>query len=41
MKKLWEVRELSTVVILILEILFFTWWLWPDGPRPHPRPLQP
>ena len=36
MKKLWEVRELSTVVILILEILFFTWWLWPEGHRPHP-----
>jgi ribose transport system permease protein len=35
-KKLWEVRELSTVVILILEIIFFTWWLWPEGNRPHP-----
>jgi ribose/xylose/arabinose/galactoside ABC-type transport system permease subunit len=35
-KKLWEVRELSTVVILILEVLFFTWWLWPDGNRAHP-----
>lgn len=36
MKKLWHIRELSTVVILLLEILFFTWWLWPDGSRPHP-----
>ena len=36
MKKLWEVRELSTVAILVLEILFFTWWLWPDGVRSHP-----
>jgi ribose transport system permease protein len=35
-KKLWEVRELSTVAILIVEILFFTWWLWPDSNRPHP-----
>jgi len=35
-KKLWHIRELSTVVILLLEILFFTWWLWPDGSRPHP-----
>src|SRR5258708_73898 len=35
-KKLWEVRELSTVAILVLEILFFTWWLWPDGNRSHP-----
>jgi ribose transport system permease protein len=36
MKRLWQAREFSTVVILVLEILFFTWWLWPDGPRPHP-----
>ena len=36
MKKVWQVREFSTVVILVLEILFFTWWLWPDGNRSHP-----
>lgn len=36
MKRLWQVRELSTVAILVLEILFFTWWLWPDGTRSHP-----
>ena len=36
MKKLWQVRELSTVAILVLEILFFTWCLWPDGDRSHP-----
>jgi ribose/xylose/arabinose/galactoside ABC-type transport system permease subunit len=36
LKKLFEVRELSTVAILALEILFFTWWLWPEGNRPHP-----
>jgi ribose/xylose/arabinose/galactoside ABC-type transport system permease subunit len=35
-KKLWEVRELSTVAILVLEILFFGWYLWPDGDRSHP-----
>jgi ribose transport system permease protein len=35
-KKLWEIRELSTVVILVLEVLFFTWWLWPEGSRSHP-----
>jgi len=35
-KKLWEVRELSTVAILVLEVLFFAWYLWPDGNRPHP-----
>ena len=36
MKRFWHVRELSTVVILILEIAFFGWYLWPDGTRPHP-----
>jgi ribose/xylose/arabinose/galactoside ABC-type transport system permease subunit len=35
-KKLWEIRELSTVAILVFEVLFFTWWLWPDGTRSHP-----
>jgi ribose transport system permease protein len=34
--KPWQAREFSTVVILVLEILFFTWWLWPDGDRAHP-----
>lgn len=36
MKKLWEIRELSTLVILIFEVLFFTWYLWPEGSRSHP-----
>src|SRR5256885_9844469 len=36
MKKLWQAREFSTVAILVLEILFFTWWLWPEGSRTHP-----
>jgi len=36
MKKFWHAREFSTVVILVLEILFFTWWLWPEGSRTHP-----
>jgi ribose transport system permease protein len=35
-KRLWQVRELSTVAILVVEIAFFTWWLWPDGGRTHP-----
>jgi ribose transport system permease protein len=35
-KKLWEVRELSTVAILVAEIAFFAWYLWPDGDRAHP-----
>lgn len=36
MKKFWHIRELSTVAILVLEILFFTWWLWPESGRSHP-----
>lgn len=36
MKKLWHTRELSTVAILILEIAFFGWYLWPEGNRAHP-----
>ena len=36
MKKLWQVREISTVAILLFEILFFSWYLWPDGNRAHP-----
>jgi len=36
LKKLWEIRELSTVAILVLEVLFFAWYLWPDGSRSHP-----
>jgi ribose/xylose/arabinose/galactoside ABC-type transport system permease subunit len=35
-KRLWQIRELSTVVILALEIAFFTWWLWPEAGRTHP-----
>lgn len=35
-RRAWHVRELSTLVILLLEIAFFSWYLWPDGPRPHP-----
>lgn len=36
MKRLWHIRELSTVAILVAEILFFSWYLWPDGDRRHP-----
>jgi ribose/xylose/arabinose/galactoside ABC-type transport system permease subunit len=35
-KRLWETREASTVAILLLEIAFFGWYLWPDGDRSHP-----
>src|SRR5690242_7823000 len=36
MKRLRAARELSTVAILIAEILFFTWYLWPEDGRAHP-----
>lgn len=36
MKQLRAVRELSTVAILIAEVLFFAWYLWPDADRAHP-----
>ena len=36
MKRLWQIRELSTVVILVIEVIFFTWWLWPEAGRTHP-----
>ena len=36
MRALWKTRELSTLLVLALEVAFFTWYLWPDGPRAHP-----
>ena len=36
MKSLRGIRELSTVAILALEVLFFTWYLWPEAGRSHP-----
>ena len=36
MKELFRARELSTVAILLAEVLFFTWYLWPDAGRSHP-----
>jgi ribose/xylose/arabinose/galactoside ABC-type transport system permease subunit len=35
-RRLWHLRELSTVAILVLEILAFGWYLWPEPGRPHP-----
>src|SRR5437773_7885469 len=32
----WHARELSTLAILAIEVLFFTWYLWPEGNRSHP-----
>lgn len=36
MRRLWHMRETSTIAILALEILFFTWYLWPEAGRSHP-----
>lgn len=36
MTRFWHARELSTVAILALEVIFFTWYLWPAGGRAHP-----
>jgi ribose/xylose/arabinose/galactoside ABC-type transport system permease subunit len=36
MRRLRAVRELSTVAILVAEILFFAWYLWPEAGRAHP-----
>lgn len=36
MKSLWKVREFSTLLILAIEVLFFTWYLWPAGGGAHP-----
>jgi ribose transport system permease protein len=35
-RRAWHAREASTVAILLVEVLFFTWYLWPDGDRSHP-----
>jgi ribose/xylose/arabinose/galactoside ABC-type transport system permease subunit len=35
-KRLWQTRELSTVLILAIEVLFFAWYLAPEGGRFHP-----
>ncbi len=36
LRALLRVRELSTLLILIGEIAFFTWYLWPEAGRTHP-----
>ncbi|MGI8783503.1 MAG: ABC transporter permease [Acidobacteriota bacterium] len=36
MKQLWRIREFSTLLILLLEVAFFTWYLWPGTDRSHP-----
>ena len=36
MTQFWRAREFSTVMILLAEVLFFTWYLWPEPGRSHP-----
>lgn len=36
MSRIWRAREASTVVILVAEVLFFAWYLWPEAGRSHP-----
>jgi len=36
LKTIWKTRELSTLLVLALEVAFFTWYLWPEGARGHP-----
>jgi len=36
LSRFFRAREFSTVAILAVEVLFFTWYLWPDGDRTHP-----
>jgi ribose/xylose/arabinose/galactoside ABC-type transport system permease subunit len=34
--RFWKQREFSTLLLLFLEVLFFAWYLWPEGGRRHP-----
>lgn len=36
MKRFRAARELSTIAILVAEVLFFAWYLWPEAGRAHP-----
>jgi hypothetical protein len=36
MNGFWRAREFSTVMILLAEVLFFAWYLWPEQGRSHP-----
>jgi ribose transport system permease protein len=36
MKSIWRAREFSTVIILLVEVAFFGWYLWPEAGRSHP-----
>jgi len=34
--RVWHAREVSTVAILVIEVIVFTWYLWPEAGRLHP-----
>jgi ribose transport system permease protein len=34
--RFWKTRELSTLLLLVVEVLFFAWYLWPEGGGRHP-----
>jgi ribose/xylose/arabinose/galactoside ABC-type transport system permease subunit len=34
--RFWKQREFSTLLLLMIEMLFFAWYLWPEGGRRHP-----
>ena len=36
MTSIWRAREFSTVIILLVEVVFFGWYLWPEAGRAHP-----
>jgi ribose/xylose/arabinose/galactoside ABC-type transport system permease subunit len=36
LRKLYRVREVSTLLILLVEVAFFGWYLWPESARSHP-----
>ncbi len=36
MRAFWRSREFSTLAILLVEIAFFAWYLWPEGGGRHP-----
>jgi ribose/xylose/arabinose/galactoside ABC-type transport system permease subunit len=36
MTPFWRAREFSTVMILLAEVVFFVWYLWPEEGRAHP-----
>ena len=36
MSRIFRIREVSTLLILLVELAFFGWYLWPESDRSHP-----